>query len=67
MSRKRRLSQQDLRAAGVTPGRVITRYVPDGERAQIRQLTPEGPERRRDFIRRLTSTDEVNEASEGSR
>ena len=66
--RPRRLTRQDLRAMGATPGLVATRYSPGeaGERAEIRQLAPEGPERRKDFIRRLTSTDDVNQASEGS-
>jgi hypothetical protein len=35
MKRNRRLSQKDLRALGATPGRVITRYSPDGERAEL--------------------------------
>jgi hypothetical protein len=38
MRKKRRLSQQDLRAMGATPGRLATRYTPDG-RAEVRQLT----------------------------
>ncbi len=62
---KRGLSQQDLRdlaSAGLT----VTRYDAAGERATVRQLAPEGPERRRDFIRRLTSTGEETKASEGS-
>ncbi len=64
-SRKRRqLTAQEKRALA-SAGLVVTRYAPDGERAEVRQLAPEGPERRRDFIRRLTSTDEINETSEG--
>jgi hypothetical protein len=39
--RKRRLSQQDLRVLGATPGRMVTRYAPDGRRAEIRRLTSE--------------------------
>jgi hypothetical protein len=54
MSRKRRLSQRDLRALGATPGLMTTRYDATGERAEIRQVAPEGPDRRQDFIRRLT-------------
>ena len=64
--RRRRLTRAELLAAGATPGLMTTRYAPDGERAEIRQLPPEGPERRKDFIRRLTSTGEETEASEGS-
>jgi hypothetical protein len=63
-SRRRRLSQQDLRTLA-SAGRMITRYSPDG-RAEIRQLASEGPDRKRDFIRRLTSTGEETKASEGS-
>jgi hypothetical protein len=36
-----RLSQQDLRAAGATPGRLATRYSPAGRQAEVRQLTAE--------------------------
>ena len=39
--RKRRLSQQDLRVMGASPRRLAMRYTPDGERAQVRQLTAE--------------------------
>jgi hypothetical protein len=39
--RKRHLSQQDLRAMGANPGRLATRYTPDGRRAEVRQLTAE--------------------------
>jgi hypothetical protein len=59
--KRRRLSQQDLQAAGATPGFITTRYSPDG-RAEIRQLAPETPERRKDFVRRLT---DETKASEG--
>ncbi len=38
--RRRRLSQQDLRHAGVTPGLMARRYAPDG-RARLEQLTAE--------------------------
>jgi hypothetical protein len=65
MNRRRHLSQQDLKAAGVTPGRMIMRYSPDG-RVEIRQLAPEGFDRKRDFVRRLTSAGEETKASEGS-
>jgi hypothetical protein len=35
--RKKRLSQQDLRDLGASPGRLTTRYAPDG-RAVVRQV-----------------------------
>ncbi len=63
--KKRQLTAAEKRALA-SAGLIVTRYDAGGERATIRQLAPEGPERRKDFIRRLTSTDEVNEASEGS-
>jgi hypothetical protein len=53
MSRKRRLSQQDLRAAGVTPSLMARRIGADG-RARLEQLTPEPDERRRSFAQRLS-------------
>ncbi len=59
---KKRLGQQDLRGLA-SAGLTVTRYNPNGERAEVRQLAPEGPERRRDFIRRLT---DESKASEGS-
>jgi len=43
--RKRLLSQQDLRTLGAAPGRLITRYPPDGKRAEIRRLTSESSRR----------------------
>ncbi len=39
-SRKKRLSKQDLRDLGATPGRLTTRYGPNG-RATIRQVVGE--------------------------
>jgi hypothetical protein len=60
-ARRRRLSQQDLQAAGATPGLMVRRIGRDG-RARLEQLAPEGPERRQDFIRRLT---DETKASEG--
>jgi hypothetical protein len=62
---RRRLSPQELKALGARPGLVITRYAPDGERATIRQLAPEGFDRKRDFIRRLTSPDDDTQTNEG--
>jgi hypothetical protein len=61
---QRRLTQAELRAMGATPGLMAHKVGSDG-RARLEQLAPEGPERRRDFIRRLTNQDDVNEASEG--
>jgi hypothetical protein len=63
--RRRRLSQQDLTAAGVTPGLMARRYDAAG-RARLEMLAPEGPERRAAFIRRLTSPDETTSDSERS-
>jgi hypothetical protein len=63
--RRRRLSRQDLKAAGATPGFMVRRVGLDG-RARLEQLAPEGFDRKRDFIRRLTSTGEETKASEGS-
>ena len=65
--KKRQLTKAELRAMGASPGLMARRYdASSAGRACLEELMPEGPERRRDFIRRLTSTDEVNEASEGS-
>ncbi len=58
--RHRRLSQQDLRAAGATPGLTSRRVGPDG-RARLEQLAPEGPDRRKDFARRLTDDSKPSE------
>ncbi len=65
MNSRRRLSQQDLRTLGVTPGLMARKVGPDGERATVQQLAPEGPERRRDFVRRLTDENETSEGSKG--
>ena len=62
-SRKKRLTRQDLRAMGATPGLMALRVGPDG-RARLEQLTAEASGRRKDFIRRLTSAGEETEASE---
>jgi hypothetical protein len=64
-SRRRKLTKAELRAMGASPGLMARRVGPDG-RARLEMLAPEGPERRRDFIRRLTSTGEETKASEGS-
>jgi hypothetical protein len=56
-SRKRRqLTLAELRAIGATPGLMARRYDADGP-ARLKQLAPEGSERRRDLIRRFL-TDE---------
>ena len=60
MTRRRRLTAAEKRALA-SAGLTVVRYRPDGERAQIRQLSPEGPERRRDFIRRLTDNTAASE------
>jgi hypothetical protein len=37
----RTLTKAELRAMGVVPGLVVTRYAPDGQRATVEQLTAE--------------------------
>jgi hypothetical protein len=61
--KKRALTQSEKRALA-SAGLTVVRYQPDGERAEIRQLSPEGLERRRDFIRRLTDDTPASEGSE---
>lgn len=51
---------------GVQPGRLATRYAPGGERAEVRQLTPDGKPRP-PFGVGLTGRGEFNETSEGGR
>jgi hypothetical protein len=63
--KKRTLTQAEKRALA-SAGLVVTRYDAGGERATVPQLSPEGPERRRDFIRRLTRRGEESKANEGS-
>ena len=56
----RRLTQRELRALG-TVGLTVVKYQPDGERAEIRQLSPESDQRRRSFARRLADDREASE------
>ena len=56
MRRRRRLSQQDLRALGATPGLIARRVGPDG-RARLEQLTAEGSRRREVFARSTLKND----------
>jgi hypothetical protein len=63
--RKRRLSQQALRAAGATPGLFGRRYSPDG-RAQLRQLTGEASRSRQIFDRSLSKRSEFTTDDERS-
>jgi hypothetical protein len=66
MKRKRRLSQQDLRLMGATPGLMANRVGPDG-RARLEELTAESGGRSPFFkARRLTSRNEDTKDSEGS-
>ena len=51
---KRRLTPQNLRAMGATPGLMARRYDVTG-RTRLEQLAPEGPELRKDFVRRDTN------------
>jgi hypothetical protein len=62
---QRQLTQAEKRSLALSPGLTVTRYQPGnpGERAEVRQLSPEGPERKRDFVRRLS---DESKASEGS-
>jgi hypothetical protein len=61
--RRQRLSQQDLQAAGTTPGLMVRRIGPEG-RSRLQQLSPEGPERRQQFARRLIQGTKDTPASE---
>lgn len=54
--RRRKLTQAELRAIGVTPGLMASCIGPDG-RTRLEQLAPESRDRRKDFARRLTGTD----------
>jgi hypothetical protein len=63
--RKRQLTQAELRAAGVTPGLMVTRYTPDGKRAEIRRLTPERTNGST-FSPRLTEPSDFTTDDEGS-
>jgi hypothetical protein len=57
--RRRKLTQAELRALGATPGLMTRRIGADG-RARVEQLAPESRDRRKDFARRLTGTDEAS-------
>ena len=60
-SRKaRQLTAQEKRALA-SAGLVVTRYTPDGERAEIRQLAPESDKRRRSFAMRLADDTPASE------
>ena len=61
--RRRQLTAAQKQALALSPGLLVTRYQPDGERAEIRQLSPEGPERRRDFIRRFSDESKTSEGA----
>lgn len=50
--RRRKLTQSDLRALGVQPGLLATRYTPDGERATVLELAPESNARRKGELAR---------------
>lgn len=54
---KRRLTQQDLRALGVQPGLIATRYLPGEDRARVEQLASDsrGPYRREIFTQHTDS------------
>jgi hypothetical protein len=63
VKRRRRLSQQALRAMGATPGLMARRYDPDG-RARLEQITAESSGRRQQFARRLSHDTKDTPASE---
>jgi hypothetical protein len=65
-TRKKNLSQSDLRALGARPGLLVTRYGPDGERAEVRRLTAESASARV-FSHNSTNTDDITNGSEGGR
>jgi hypothetical protein len=65
--KKKRLTQQDLRALGVQPGLLATRYPAGEDRAQIRRLTAE-TRNAPSFGRNLTGAREhadITQESEG--
>ena len=50
----RQLTAAEKRALGATAGLTVTRYAPDGDRAEIRQLAP-------DFARRSPNDTDASE------
>jgi hypothetical protein len=64
-SKRRRLTQVELRALGATPGLLVRRIGTDG-RSRVEQLAPDSGARRKYFAQRLTRADEVTESSEES-
>ena len=62
MQKRNRLSKQDLRALGVSPGLLSTRYLPGSNKAQIRRLV-DGP-RKDYFAKRVTRRIKVDEPNE---
>jgi hypothetical protein len=66
-SRKaRRLTKAELRAAGATPGLMLIRYGPDGNKAKLEQLTEEASARREIFSRSLIERSDFTANDEGS-
>jgi hypothetical protein len=63
---RRKLTKAELRAMGATPGLMLARYSPDGERTRLEEHPPKSSERRRDFIQRFTSRTEDSLVGEGS-
>ena len=63
MRRRRRLTTAEKRALA-SAGLTVARYQRDGERATIQQLSPEGPERRQSFARRLIQDTKDTTANE---
>ena len=61
--KKHQLTKAELRGA-MSAGLTIVRYDAGGERATVRQLSPEGPERRQSFARRLIQDTKDTTANE---
>jgi hypothetical protein len=60
--KKKRLSQQDLRTLGATPGLILHKVSPDG-RARLEQLTAEASSRPlASLVRRSAANDSVEDS-----
>jgi hypothetical protein len=65
-SKRRRLTQAELRALGATAGLLVRRIGAD-RRSRVEQLTADSRARRKDFARHLTAADDITKPSEGSK
>ena len=59
----RQLTAAEMRALA-SAGLVVTRYTPDGERAEIRQLAPESDKWKRSFAMMFADDTPVSEGDE---